>query len=225
MVGFFIFLEALINQKKYMKKEDLLNKWYYRLIKVIYIFFHVIIISILFLVAYNERPKVITDYENSKIFCSNGTKIVGENTSLYYISSSDEKRFNDMCKVREKLANDIYYWRQEGISDTEILNKFITLYPSSADNIAAIITKARVAGKNDTDVINKMSEVIGGKIVRSDSELYDTLKAGYHVDYKYKTIGSWKKIIIILIIGLAIIILIMELLRRIFLYVITGKFK
>ena len=217
-----------------MKKEILKQKWYYRLLKILFILSYtggIILLGIGFYFYFNEyKPHQIIDSKNTTIACvETDSMLTSESIKKYYYSYSDkfdETEIEKICDFSRTLFNKILLDKKNKISETETINKYF----SNNERYYNTIKEYRNKGLADAEILNKLYSFISKEVISIKEEYIDTkFDAKFEINRVYKKDGSWLKAIggsigffILSVLGL---IIIMELIKRIFLYVITGEFK
>lgn len=93
-----------ISDRQILKRTDLEKKAWYRALKVIYIFFIVIVVLIIGAVSWSAMPTKTLDSDNSSIACSNGKSYAPSKNSIYIysweaeLSLSNDKDARILCK-------------------------------------------------------------------------------------------------------------------------------
>jgi hypothetical protein len=91
-------------------QENLSEKAWYRLLKVVYIGIWCVALFLLVVISWSNKPSQVSDFDNAYVLCSNGTKynLVKNNINrfeLYYDDSEDSKRVLRACQDNVNIQN------------------------------------------------------------------------------------------------------------------------
>lgn len=144
--------------------KNLENKRWYRFLKVVYVFFFVLSIGYVLIIASINKPYTYVDSDKSSIICNNGNGYYAGENSIYIDSDGSLSSYND------EYARKLCYH---------------------------------------------------GTIYGASSKV--PISTNYEVKVVHTTEGSWGSAISAFLIGTGIVIVIFEIIKRVFLYIVMGK--
>lgn len=197
-----------------MTLQNLKSKWWYRLLKVVVILFFILIAGIWLTVGidyeyYNEET---TSNSKSKITCNKGNQNIFTadevGIDLNSFDNTNDVLIREKCgisniitskELAQEYGDPSFTWSIEGVRAYFKFIGYVEEEPTASEVVIKILAK---------------SPDIGSFI---DS---------HTIDYVYvKMNGGWFSIIGMWIIILACMVLIFEILRRLFYYIVVGKIK
>jgi hypothetical protein len=184
-----------------MKTISELNaKWWYRLLKVIYLaIFTLSFVAVVIQINDTLSPYQVLDFKNSKVVCLSGNK--------------NQVTFNDLLLKVDK--DDLKYERLDAVkiaSICEIVGPYGELF-SMSDGEPTRMSRADY---------NSFYSIENRPLA-----LEWSAKVVNMVQYEksYTTIGSWLDVIGAILLAIAIVAVIFELIRRIFYYIVLGSLR
>lgn len=185
------------NTKNMKTISELNEKWWYRLLKVIY--FALIIFTLFIVTSFvgNETaPYSVLDLDNSNLVCLNENKSVNFKLSFNEVNriekSSSAYRVLEMDRDRDDLIGRLCGTKKDYLNSLPALNNTGSYVPVS----------------NRTGVDWRKEVLERHLLIKND-----------------KIVGSWKMTIFYIMLSWVFIFIIFEILRRIFYYIILGKIK
>lgn len=189
---------------------DLGQKAWYRLLKVVYFAAYILALSVIGSFAYTLRPTQVVDYEHSTISCSSG--------DAYPL-----RRVSDPCRSKEDFS--------EG-SRCDDVTRVLCAYGQGTEALGKAIKEKypQYAYLSDAD----LGKLVLGKFLKGvftdflflqqlDNPVPIPGEKNYAIEFTYETRGGWDVAIRGTLRGIALILVVFELLRRTFLYVVVGR--
>jgi hypothetical protein len=209
-------------------KEKRESKVWFRFLKVVYVFAYALaalsVVSMSVGVAVEEYiPKKVVSGKH--VQCKNGEVFDEKVTDDSSVTSGGEMSNDRVYKIlcSEKKVAQIQIARFRGTSDAQILQEYQKQNPEKQSAVQEAFQRGATAQQIVDEIIQQNQ---GATIVPAASDKWEPLPKNYEITLSYKTVGSWEKAFSVaiagLVIGLVIVFLIFEAIKRVFLYIVFG---